>query len=64
MGGGGGHVKVTVLRDTVIGCPTVVDNADMPETMVWVAPPLEDNHANVSYFAAGCVEEYLTSGVA
>ncbi len=48
----------------MIGCPTVVNDADMPEAMVWVASPLEDDHAIVSYFAFGGMEENFTSGVA
>jgi hypothetical protein len=64
VGNGGGFVRVIVVRDTVIGCPIIIDNADMPEAMVWVAPPLEDDRAIVSYFAASGMEEYLTSGAA
>jgi hypothetical protein len=60
---GSGCIGIIVVGDTVIGCPTVVNDADMPEATVWVAPPLEDDHAVVSYFAASGVKEYLTLGV-
>jgi hypothetical protein len=64
VGNCGGHIGVIIIRDTVIGCPTVVNNADMPEAMVWVVPPSEDDRVIVSYFASGGMEEYFTSGAA
>jgi hypothetical protein len=60
----GGCNGVIVVGYTVIGCPTVVNNVYMPEAMVWVTPPPEDDHAIVSYFASFGVEEYFTSSVA
>jgi hypothetical protein len=59
-----GHVRVIFAGYTVIGCQPVVNNADMPEAMVWVALPSEDDCAIVSYFASGCIEEYFPSGIA
>jgi hypothetical protein len=60
----GGRIGVIVIRCMVIGCPTINNNADTPEAMVWVAPPSVDDRAIVSYFTSGGMEEYFTSGIA
>ncbi len=54
VGGSGGCIGVIIVGDTVISCPATVNNADTPEAMVRVAPPLE---------SCG-MEEYFTSGIA
>ncbi len=48
----------------MIGCPSVINNADMPEAMVRVAPPSEDDRAVVCDFTPSGVKEYVASGVA
>ncbi len=48
----------------MIGCPSVVDNADAPEVMVRVAPPLEDDRTVVCDFTPSGMKEYFASGVA
>ncbi len=42
FGNSSGHIGVIVVGYTVIGCPTVIGDADMPEAMAWLAPPSED----------------------
>ena len=48
----------------MIGCPSIVNNADAPEAMVRVVPPLEDDRAIVCDFAPSGVKEYFASGIA
>ncbi len=48
----------------MIGCPSIINNADAPEVMVRVAPPLEDDRAVVCDFTPGGVKEYFASGIA
>jgi hypothetical protein len=48
----------------MIGCPSVIDNADAPEAMVRVTPPLEDDRAVVCDFTLGSVKEYFASSIA
>jgi hypothetical protein len=64
VGNSGGRIGDILVGYKVIGCPIAINNADTPEAMVLVAPPLEDDHTVVSYFASSGVEEYFTSGVA
>ncbi len=64
VGNSGGCIRVIVVGYTVIGCLTFVNNVDMPEAMVWVTPPSEDDRAMVSYLTSCGMEEYFTSHVA
>ncbi len=50
--------------DLQVGCPGIINNANMPEAMFGVTPPLEDDVAIKSYFATGGVEEYFTTCIA
>ncbi len=53
-----------VVIDLHISRPAIINNANMPEAMLGVMPPLEDDFAIKSYFATGGVEEYFATGVA
>ncbi len=59
-----GHIGVIVMGYTVIGCTTIINNADTPEAMVWVAAPSKDDRAIVIYFASSGMEKNFTSGIA
>jgi hypothetical protein len=64
VGDSSGCIGVFIVRYTVTGCPTIVNDADTPQAMVWVMPPLEDDYPIVSCFASDGMEEYFTSGIA
>jgi hypothetical protein len=53
-----------IVINLQVGCPAIINDADMPEAMFGVTPPLEDDFAIKSYFATGGVEEYFATGVA
>jgi hypothetical protein len=53
-----------VVIDLQVDCPAIINNANTPEAMFGVTPPLEDDFAIKSYFATGGVEEYFATGVA
>ncbi len=53
-----------VVINLQVGCPAIINNANMPEAMFGVLPPLEDDFAIKSYFATGVVEEYFATSVA
>jgi hypothetical protein len=52
-----------VVINLQIGREAIVDDSNMPEAMLGVTPPLEDDFAIKSYFATGGVEEYFATGV-
>ncbi len=52
-----------VVSDLEVGSPSVVNNAHLPEAMLGVVPPSEDDFTIESYFASGSMEEYLASGI-
>jgi hypothetical protein len=61
VGNSCGRVGVIVVGYTVIDCSTIVNNLDMPEAMMLVTPPMEDDRAIVSYFASSGMEDNFTS---
>jgi hypothetical protein len=50
--------------DLQVGCPAIINNANMPEAMFGVTPPSEDIFAIKSYFATGGIEEYFATSIA
>jgi hypothetical protein len=46
-----------IVVDHQVGHPAIINNANAPEAMFGVMPPLEDDFAIKSYFATGGVEE-------
>jgi hypothetical protein len=50
--------------DLQVGCPAIINDANVPEAMFGVTPPLEDDLAVKSYFATSGVEEYFTTSIA
>ncbi len=52
-----------VVINLQVGCPAIINNANAPEVMFGVMPPLEDDFAVKSYFATGGIEEYLATSV-
>ncbi len=53
-----------VVINLQVGCPAIIDNANMPEAMFGITPTLEDDFAVKRYFASGGIEEYFATGVA
>ncbi len=53
-----------IVIDLQIDHPAIIDNANMPETMLGIMPHSEDDFAIKSYFATCGVEEYFATGVA
>ncbi len=47
-----------------ISRPSIIDDANMPEVMLGVTPPLEDDFAIKSYFKTSGIEEYFATSVA
>jgi hypothetical protein len=48
-----------VVINLQVGRPAIINDANAPEAMFGVTPPLEDDFAIKSYFATGGIEEYL-----
>ncbi len=53
-----------VVIDLQVGHPAIIYDANAPEAMFGVTPPLEDDFAFKSYFATGGIEEYFATSVA
>ncbi len=53
-----------VVINLQVGSPVIINDANVPEAMFEVTPPLEDNFAIKSYFATSGVEEYFATGIA
>jgi hypothetical protein len=53
-----------IVIDLQIGHPAIINNANTPEAMLGVTPPLEDDFAIKSYFATGGIEEYFATRIA
>ncbi len=53
-----------IIRNGEFCCPTVVHNFDMPQTILWVAPPSEEGPTVEGDFTAMFVEENFASGIA
>ena len=64
VGYGNVGMRFVVVVDAMIGCPSIVDNTDVPEVMVRVMPPSEDDRAVVCDFTPGGMKEYFASGIA
>ncbi len=45
VGDRGGWGWVVVVSNAMVCCPAIVYNADVPEGVVGIAPPSEDDHA-------------------
>ncbi len=52
-----------VVINLQVGHPAIINNANAPEAMFGVTPPLEDDFAIKSYFTTGGVEEYFATGI-
>ncbi len=57
---GGGNIVI----DLQVGRPAIINDANLPEEMLGVTPPSEDDFAIKSYFATGGVEEHFATTVA
>ncbi len=55
----GGDVVVNLQ----VGCPAIINDANAPEAMFGVTPPLEDAFAIKSYFATSGIEEYFATSI-
>jgi hypothetical protein len=53
-----------VVHDLHVGCPSIIDDANLPEAILGVTTPLEDDFAIYHYFTAGSIKEYLTASIA
>jgi hypothetical protein len=53
-----------IVFDLQVGCPAIINNANAPEAMFGVTPPLEDDFAIKSYFATSGIEEYFATSIA
>jgi hypothetical protein len=53
-----------VVVDLQVIFPAIINNANVPEAMFGVTPPLEDDFALKSYITTSDVEEYFATGVA
>ncbi len=61
---GSGWKGGDVVINLQVGRPAIINNANMPEAMLGVTPPLEDDFAVKSYFATSGIEEYFATGIA
>jgi hypothetical protein len=52
------------VADNYLGCPAIVDNHDLPKTIFWVVPPLQDGFLGKGDFATYFVKKYLAARVA
>ena len=52
-----------IVIDLQIGCVAIINNSNMPEAMLGVMPPLENDFAIKSYFATGSVEENFATSI-
>ena len=53
-----------IVINLQVGCPAIINNANMPEAMFGVMPPLEDDFAIKSYFATSGIEEFFATSIA
>jgi hypothetical protein len=53
-----------IIYDFDVSCPSIVDNANLPEAMSGVTPPPKDDFTVKCDFAAGGIEEYFPTGIA
>ncbi len=52
-----------VVVDLQVGSPAIINDANMPEVMFGVTPPLEDDFAVKNYFTTGGIEEYFATSI-
>jgi hypothetical protein len=53
-----------IIINLQVGCPAIINDANVPEGMFGVTPPSEDDFAIKSYFATSGVEEYFATSIA
>ncbi len=52
-----------VVINLKVSRPAIINNADTPEAMFGVMPPLEDDIAIKSYFLIGGIEQYFATSI-
>jgi hypothetical protein len=52
-----------IVIDLQVGRPAIINDANVPEAMIGVTPPSEDDFAVKSYFATGGVKDYFASSI-
>ncbi len=57
----GGFTGVVIILGFEVGDPAVIDYFDLPQSILGVPPPLEDNFPVEEDFAAGAVKVHFAS---
>jgi hypothetical protein len=53
-----------IVINLQIGCPAIINDANMPEVTLGVMPPSEDDFTVKSYIATSGIEEYFATDIA